>query len=98
MRLKTRTWVVLSLLCFIGAGYFWRLGNQRADREQRNRAVSNDLKTNLTATANPKPLLVGQQSLQTVVHRFLLLPLNQRPTHLPTSRQHSKANRRTHPQ
>ncbi len=30
MHLKTRTWVLLGLGCFIVAGYFWQLGNERA--------------------------------------------------------------------
>jgi subtilisin-like proprotein convertase family protein len=29
MRLKSRTWFLISLLCFLGAGWFWHLGNER---------------------------------------------------------------------
>src|SRR3954451_7250367 len=32
MRLKTRTWFIISVLCFLGAAYFWRLGDERAAR------------------------------------------------------------------
>jgi len=33
MHLKTRTWFLVSLLCFILAGYFWHLGNERYRRD-----------------------------------------------------------------
>src|SRR5258707_820200 len=33
MHLKTRTWFLVSLLCFGLAAYFWRLGNERWRRE-----------------------------------------------------------------
>src|SRR5881397_3697380 len=48
MRLKTRTWIVISLLCFAGAWYFWRLGEQRA-RERHK--ISGPTATN--GTNNP---------------------------------------------
>ncbi|MDB6033648.1 MAG: Peptidase and in kexin sedolisin, partial [Verrucomicrobiales bacterium] len=32
MRLKTRTWFIISVLCFLGAAYFWRLGDEHASR------------------------------------------------------------------
>src|SRR3954463_15640133 len=32
MHLKTRTWFIISVLCFLGAAYFWRLGDERAAR------------------------------------------------------------------
>src|SRR3954467_11171112 len=32
MHLKTRTWFIISVLCFLGAAYFWRLGDQHAAR------------------------------------------------------------------
>src|SRR5437868_5136607 len=33
MHLKTRTWFLVSLLCFGLAGYFWHLGNERSRRD-----------------------------------------------------------------
>ncbi len=39
MRLQTRTWFLISVLCFIGAAIFWRLGEQRlANRAGRSPA------------------------------------------------------------
>ena len=38
MQLRTRTWVLLSLLCFVGAAIFWELGNERL--AQRRKAAS----------------------------------------------------------
>src|SRR6059058_3546898 len=68
MRLKTRTWIVISLLCFAGAWYFWRLGEERAARDPRNQRdtsapASTASRTNLTkagaqGNARPAPLLI----------------------------------------
>lgn len=33
MYLKPRTWFLVSLFCFFGAVYFWRLGNERAAKK-----------------------------------------------------------------
>src|ERR1051325_9332393 len=38
MQLRTRSWVLLSLLCFVGAAVFWKLGNERM--AQRLKAAS----------------------------------------------------------
>src|ERR1041385_7871307 len=35
MQLRTRTWVLLSLLCFVGAAVFWKLGNERMAQRQK---------------------------------------------------------------
>src|SRR6185436_630264 len=32
MQLKTRTWFIISVLCFLGAAYFWRLGDEHNAR------------------------------------------------------------------
>jgi hypothetical protein len=32
MRLRTRTWIVLSVALFVAAGVMWHLGNQRVER------------------------------------------------------------------
>src|SRR2546421_8735201 len=63
MRLKTRTWFVISLLCFIGAWYFWRLGEEKAARAPRNQPetsgpASTAQRTNLSGVGAPKPLLI----------------------------------------
>ena len=35
MQLKTRTWFLISLVCFLLAGFFWHLGNERWREEER---------------------------------------------------------------
>src|SRR5688500_12157368 len=35
MQLRTRTWCLISLACFVGAAYFWRLGNEYGARPAR---------------------------------------------------------------
>src|SRR4051812_15712608 len=50
MHLKTRTWVLISVLCFILAGYFWHLGNERWRRDMRSHPESPG-----TATSNLAP-------------------------------------------
>src|SRR5258706_7357811 len=72
MRLKTRTWVVISLLCFIGAWYFWRLGEQKAARDPRNQRDTSAPSTNPTkgagaqGTARPtRTLLIERAATQT---------------------------------
>src|SRR5687768_12230815 len=34
MRIKTRTWIVVSLLLFVAAGMFWHWGDEQAAREK----------------------------------------------------------------
>src|SRR5437899_2680868 len=72
MQLKTRTWVVISLLCFIGAWYFWRLGEQKAARDPRNQRDTSAPATNPTkgagaqGTARPtRTLLIERAATQT---------------------------------
>ena len=43
MQLKTRTWFVISLLCFILAGYFWHLGNERYRRDMLLHSTNSEL-------------------------------------------------------
>jgi len=40
MHLNTRTWFLISLACFILAGYFWHLGNERYRRQEAIRATN----------------------------------------------------------
>src|SRR5205807_8954152 len=40
MHLKTRTWFLISVLCFILAGYFWHLGIERDRRDAASRATN----------------------------------------------------------
>jgi subtilisin family serine protease/subtilisin-like proprotein convertase family protein len=54
MYLRTRTWAIISLVCFLAAFYFWKLGEKRAAREQEARRVA---KTNAVV-----PLLSTQAS------------------------------------
>jgi len=67
MRISTRTWWLISLVCFIGAAWFWHLGNQRAAQSRPDRREPN---TNVAPTspappqaAGPQPLLVTPESL-----------------------------------
>src|SRR5438876_3451198 len=41
MQLKTRTWFLISLLCFILAGIFWHLGNEKYRRDMAPRDATN---------------------------------------------------------
>src|SRR5436309_7012503 len=41
MQLKTRTWFLISLVCFLLAGYFWHLGNERYREEERRSRQTN---------------------------------------------------------
>jgi subtilisin-like proprotein convertase family protein len=51
MRLKTRTWVLISLGCFVAAVLFWRLGDQRM--AQRKSADTNPVPLLQTNAAQP---------------------------------------------
>ena len=65
MYLRTRTWAILSLICFLAAFYFWRLGEERSAREQeaRRAAQTNAIIPLLSAQTNVaaqvKPRAVG---------------------------------------
>src|SRR6266536_3302767 len=37
MHLRTRTWFIISLLCFLAAAIFWQLGQRKAARDQAAR-------------------------------------------------------------
>src|SRR5688572_6337236 len=37
MHLRTRTWFIISLLCFLAAAIFWQLGERKAARDQTDR-------------------------------------------------------------
>lgn len=41
MRMKSRSWFLLSLLLLLAAGFFWRLGEQRRLREQPSEGATN---------------------------------------------------------
>lgn len=62
MRLRSRTWLLISVLSLIGAGVFWRLGEQRlANRNSRPPAAVNPAPgsvpapTNAAVTSTPTP-------------------------------------------
>ncbi len=55
MQLKTRTWLLLSLLAFLAAGLFWRLGNDYAARRRPAAPPSVPLGTN-AGMSNRSPL------------------------------------------
>src|SRR5947207_9235738 len=40
--MKTRTWFLLSVACFILAGYFWHLGNERYRRDMAPGATNRE--------------------------------------------------------
>src|SRR6185295_185762 len=54
MHFRTRTWFVISLLCFVAAAVFWQLG-QRAERERDLSRIEAAKATNAPATAAPGP-------------------------------------------
>src|SRR4051812_5341184 len=63
MRLKTRTWVIISLLSFIGAAYFWRLGDEKAARDRKNapqKAGPSNVTTKASQTSSSNPLLISK--------------------------------------
>src|SRR5690242_15382663 len=37
MHLRTRTWFIISLLCFLAAAIFWQLGERKAARDKAER-------------------------------------------------------------
>src|SRR5512135_2929196 len=56
MHLKTRTWALISLLCFLGAFIFWRLGEQKSARDEAEQARSKTIApTNAAALTNTVP-------------------------------------------
>jgi subtilisin-like proprotein convertase family protein len=61
MYLKTRTWFLLSLVCFLGAVYFWRLGNERAARDKGPGSTNTNASPadgrRASSTNTPLPLL-----------------------------------------
>lgn len=65
MYLRTRTWAIISIVCFLAAFYFWRLGEERAARDQeairaaKTNAVVPLLSTQANMAAKPPPVAVG---------------------------------------
>ncbi len=53
MRLRTRTWILISLLCFAGAGILWHLGEQRLARDRAQARSTADTQKPLSAMAVP---------------------------------------------
>src|SRR6185503_12203057 len=48
MRWRPLFWILVSVACFVGAAYFWRLGNEQAAREKAARDSG-------AAPASPSP-------------------------------------------
>jgi subtilisin-like proprotein convertase family protein/subtilisin family serine protease len=65
MYLRTRTWAIISVVCLLGAWYFWQLGEERARREQEVRraektnAVVPLLSAQSNTTVQAPPVAVG---------------------------------------
>ena len=61
MYLRTRTWAIISVVCFLAAFYFWRLGEERAVRDQnairaaKTNAAIPLLSTQVNTTVQPPP-------------------------------------------
>src|SRR3972149_122915 len=49
MRWRPLTWLVVSLLCFLGALWFWRLGDEWAARNKAARLVVPDVPASPTS-------------------------------------------------
>src|SRR5205085_2377944 len=70
MHLKPRTWFIISILCFLGAGYFWKLGDEKFARENPSKRpgapTSNISATNLNspppAPSTPAVVVTNSQS------------------------------------
>ena len=73
MRLKTRHWFLLSLLLFVVAGYFWRLGEQRRARTHSPAPTNSP-----TAAPPPFALAVTNYAAPTNIlrPRFALMATN----------------------
>jgi len=52
MPFRTRTWFIISLLCFLAAVIFWRLAERKTARDKAARENAAAL-TNAPATATP---------------------------------------------
>src|SRR6185503_2603090 len=51
MRMRSRTWFLLSLMLFIAAAFFWRLGEERvASRQNAKQKISTVIKKETPAT------------------------------------------------
>lgn len=63
MRLRTRTWLLISVLSFIGAGIFWRLGEQRLSERSGRPPVQGNApqSTSPAPAALPTPPSAGFQ-------------------------------------
>ncbi len=71
MRLKSRTWFILSLLLFLAAGWFWHLGNQRQrEKTAPAPAPTNPAAANLSAPAAPAVSPASNAVANTVPPRF----------------------------
>jgi hypothetical protein len=53
MHLRTRTWFVISLLCFLAAAIFWQLGERKAARDKAAQEQAPDPSTPATGPATP---------------------------------------------
>lgn len=71
MYLRTRTWAIISVVCLLAAIYFWRLGEDRAVREQearhavRTNAIMPLLSTQAGALAQGQPTTLGTGFVET---------------------------------
>ena len=64
MHLRTRTWVVLSLLCFLAAAIFWQLAERKASRDKAAREKATREKAAALTNAPTVPSPVGSQPRQ----------------------------------
>jgi len=57
MKLRTRTWALISLVCFIAAAWFWHLGNQREAQRLTGNVTNNLAAKRTNASAQPMSLV-----------------------------------------
>ena len=55
MHLRTRTWFILSLLCFLAAAIFWQLGERKAARDKARENAAGLTNTPAAPTPNVPP-------------------------------------------
>src|SRR5687768_8490128 len=73
MYLRTRTWAIISVVCFLAAFYFWQLGEKRAAREQESRRAARtnaiipllSTQTQMQAAAQAQPPVVSAGVVET---------------------------------
>jgi subtilisin-like proprotein convertase family protein len=74
MQLRTRTWLVISLLCFVLAGVFWQMA-RRKEAERDRLLAERVAATNVpTASPAPRPAVISTNAVRVANTNSALLP------------------------